>query len=285
MGKISKTFTLTLILALIIPSICRFTAKPTFAQTWGIIGNPSYPTPLTPEFSAIVTNSSYNTPPTYTYYSYDPDTGTFVNNQSYYNGYIDALNLTITIINQPLAQSFASNVSLGFKYLIEVKPYNSTNWASLTGFRDGLGDPEDGFGFLSSNGSSTSLTFQFSNPYISSNYSYPVNSGALTYVPTPFFPVTVAKNQPLDIRVRAEIGNFFYISMGQLDFNGNHSDWNQLTITMANGEASNATPIPTQATTPTVPEFSVLLVGPLLLSLFSVAVILRYQKTAHPTPC
>ena len=77
----------------------------------------------------------------------------------------------------------------------------------------------------------------------------------------------------IDFRVRAGIGNLFALSMGQVLFTGNYSDWNKLTIKMAIGEtSSNLSP------SPTVPELSWLAIVPLLLFLFSIAVISRHRK-------
>lgn len=226
MGKISKPFALLLTLITAISSLTILTINPANAQ------NPSptpYPIPSTPYFSITITNSSYFVPVTY---STDPSTGQKIANKSYYSGYVDALNVTIQIENQPLALSIKSNEYSGFKYFIELKPHNSANWTSLTGYLSGLGTYVSGLGFLPSNTSQTQLTFQFSNPYfpVNNQKEYPVNSSGLTYATNPFFTVTVAKNETLDFRVRAGIGNFQYISMGQLLYDGNFSDWNQFTI-------------------------------------------------------
>lgn len=226
MGRISKTFALLLTLITAISSLTILTINPANAQ------NPSptpYPIPSTPYFSITITNSSYFVPVTY---STDPSTGQEIANKSYYSGYVDALNVTIQIENQPLALSIKSNEYSGFKYFIELKPHNSANWTSLTGYLSGLGTYVSGLGFLPSNTSHTELTFQFSNPYfpVNNQKEYPVNSSGLTYATNPFFTVTVAKNETLDFRVRAGIGNFQYISMGQLLYDGNFSDWNQFTI-------------------------------------------------------
>jgi hypothetical protein len=227
MGKISKTFALLLTLIIAISSLTILTINHANAQ------NPSptpYPTPSTPYFSVTITNSSYFVPVTY---STDPSTGQEIANKSYYSGYVDALNATIKIENQPLALSIKSNEYSGFKYFIELKPHNAPNWTSLTGYLSGLDTYMSGLGFLPSNTSQTELTFQFSNPYfpVNNQKEYPFNSSELTYATNPFFTITIAKNEAVDFRVRAGIGNFQYISMGQLQYDGNYSDWNQLTTT------------------------------------------------------
>jgi hypothetical protein len=258
----SGTFALLLTLILAMSCLTLLVAKSTNAQY-------SSPTamPSTPDFTLAITNSSYYVPPT--------------TNTSYYSGYVDALNITITIKNQPLALSVESNEFSGFKYWIEVKSHDSTNWTSLTWIQDGFGTYNTGLGFLPSNAQQTELTFQFSNPYfpVNGGKEHPANSSGLSYATNPFFPVTVAKDELLDFRVRAGIGDFSYLSMGQLVFNGNYSDWNQLTIIMADGETSASNPSPS----PTVPEMSWLVILPLIISLFSVAVLLRTRKTAKLT--
>ena len=296
MGKLGKTFVLFLRLIIAMLCLTLLFGQPASAQN---LSPNLYPIPSTPDFSVTITNSSYFVPVTY---STDPSTGQEIANKSYYSGNIDALNVTITIENQPLALSIQSNEYNGFKYFIELKPHNSANWTSLTWYLSGLGTYMSGLGFLASNTSQTQLTFQFSNPYfpVNGGKEYPANSSGLSYATNPFFSITVSKNEPVDFRVKAGVGNFQYISMGQLLYDGNFSDWNQLTITMANGETSTAIAFPS----PTVPELSWLVIVPLLLSFFSVVVVFRHQKTsnlnkkrglcgrhhhltcsANPTPC
>jgi hypothetical protein len=245
-------------------SCLMLTIEPANAQN---LSPTPHPIPSTPDFLVTITNSSYFVPVTY---STDPSTGQEIANQSHYSGYVDALNVTIKIENQPLALSIKSNEYSGFKYFIELKPHNSDNWTSLTRYLSGLGTYMSGLGFLPSNTSQTELTFQFSNPYfpVNNQKEYPANSSGLTYATNPFFTVTVAKNEPVDFRVYAGVGDFQYISMGQLLYEGNYSNWNQLTITMASGETATANPSPTPS--PTVPEFpfvaalSLLVVIPLI---------------------
>jgi hypothetical protein len=246
------------------------TAEFTNAQNTSLT---SFPTPSAPEFSVSITNSSYYVPITY---STDPFNGQKIANGSYYSGFVDALNLTIRIKNQPLALSTQSDLYNGFKYFIEIKNHSSTNWISLTGYVNGLGTVQDGLGFLPSQGSETSLSFQFSAPYfpVNNEKEYPANTSGLTYATTPFFPITVNKDEYIDLRVGAGIGNFQYISMGQLLFSGNYSDWNELTMPLINGETSNVNPSPS----PTVPEFPVVAILPLFVIML-LAVLMVKSKT------
>ena len=267
MGSKNKAFAFILILTIVISSLTLLMVKPVNAQ----ISTP-IPIPLAPEFSVELTNSSYFVP---VRYSFNSSSGQEIANTSYFSGYVDALNVTITIKNQPLALSVESDVDNGFKYFIEVEN-NSGNWASLTGFPNGFNTPQSGFGFLPSSNSSTILTFQFSKPYFPVNgmNEYPNNfSDGLTYATNPFFVITVLKGEPADFRVRAWIGAISYMSMGTLNFKGNFSDWNQLTITMANGETSSFL-----SPSPSVPEFSWLALLPCCLIVFSVAFVLKRPK-------
>lgn len=238
----------------------------------------SYPTPSVPQFSVTVTDTSYNVPPTYTN---DPNTGQMVINSSYYSGSISALNVTLTIKNQPLAKSYYSWVSgEGFLYFIQVKPHNSTTWTDVSSYN----------GIKPSTADSTMLSFQFSNPYFNGfkndegYYRYTHYSDGLTYAYgdsffgsqreyAPFLPVTIPNGDQVDFRVQAGIGYVVPLTYGPL-FHGNLSDWNTLAITMMNGETSSASPNPTLSPTPTststVPEFPTLII----LLLFAVATLL-----------
>jgi hypothetical protein len=272
---------------LIIAASSLIAVNPASAQS-----STSAPIPLKPEFSIAVTDNSYYVPVTY---SIDPSTGQEIANTSYYSGYVDSLNVTLTIKNQPLALSVESDVYNGFKYFIEVKPHNATDWTSLTGYYDGLGHTQVGLGFVPSNSTSTTLVFQFSNPYFPVNDSkeFPANSNGLTYATNPFFPITVAENEPADFRVRAGVGELDYISMGQLLFKGNYSDWSQLTISMMNGETSTtptASPSPTSSPTisPTpsstpMPQESSLIIGvtAVLIAVIVIGLLVYFRKRKH----
>jgi hypothetical protein len=282
-----KNLVVTIILVIATSSLMA--VNPTCAQSLT-----SAPIPLKPEFSIAVTNSSYYVPVTY---SIDPSTGQEIANTSYYSDYVDSLNVTITIKNQPLALSVKSDEYNGFKYFIEVKPHNSADWLSFTGYIDGLGHTQVGLGFVPSNSTSTTLAFQFSNPYFPVNDSkeFPANSNGLTYATNPFFPITVAKNEPADFRFRAGIGELYYISMGQLLFKGNYSDWSQLMISMTNGETSTTptvspspTPSPTISPAPSptpLPQESSLIIAVtavvIAVIVVSVGLFVYFKKRKH----
>ena len=126
---------------------------------------------------------------------------------------------------------------------------------------------------------------------IQSNSQYTVVP--LTYYNPPFagegisFPIN--SNSTVDIQVMAYVG---YSSQGWVAYQLNSpclggqfmgvtaldtsSNWsNTQTITIA---ATSTSTTPTSSPTPTVPEFSWLLIVPLLLSIFSVAVVLRHRE-------
>lgn len=261
MGSIRKSWALVLILLVATSSLSLLMIKPANAQ------NPSptqIPVPYSPDFTVAITNSSYYVPVTY---SVDPSTGQEIANRSYFSGYVDSLNITLTIKNQPLALTTKPDINNGFTYYIEIKPHTSTNWTELT--------PDEGI--LPSSGEDTIRTYQFSNPYfpIGNQKEYPHTSSGLTYSPHPFLAVTTNKGEQIEFRVRAGIGTRFWLSMGQgILFNGNYSDWNQLTITMANGETSAANLSPT----PSVPELPWLVIIPLMFVILSIAMVLSHRK-------
>jgi hypothetical protein len=230
MGRISKTFALLLMLIITISCLTLQTVKPVEAQS------PSatpYPTLMAPEFTVEVTNTSYYEPITYTY---DPTTGQMIANTSYYSGYVDSLNVTISIKNQPIVQTTYSDYRSGFKYFVRF------NGISLT----------DG-GFVPSNGSLTTLSMQFSNPYfsIAGKKNYPDYSSGLTYATNPFYPIiTVTRNELVSVQVLLFVGEFVILSLGIFYPEGNFSDWNYVTLPMASGETGSVINKPT--TTPTI---------------------------------
>ena len=114
-----------------------------------------------------------------------------------------------------------------FTYFIQVKPHNSTTWTDLSGY----------FGVKPSNGDSTIVSFQFSNPYFfgfptddPTYYLYPHFSNGLTYAngdyyysqqeQSLFIPVTIPNGEQADFRVQAGIGEIMPLTNGPL-FDGN----------------------------------------------------------------
>jgi len=90
--------------------------------------------------------------------------------------------------------------------------------------------------------------------------------------------------QKIDFQVKAFFGNYPEAPShygGTYMFVGSQSDWSP-TQTLTIPE-SNPSPTATPSPSPSVPEFSWLVIVPLLLALFSVALIIRHRKTANLT--
>jgi len=105
-------------------------------------------------------------------------------------------------------------------------------------------------------------------------------------IPTMWLPATYSNGTQIDFQVQALIGyeEPFYASgstvagsAGYL-FTGQSSDWSP-SQTLVFGEPLNSTPTSTPSQTPTVSEFSWLVIVSFLLSSFSVAVLFRHRKT------
>ena len=112
MGRIGKSFSLLLIVLLVVSSLIM--AKPTFAQT--PTPTPStIPTPSVPQFTVQLVG-----PPTIvnTTYSLDPNTGQIVANLGYTNPYS---NINLTIKNQQFNPSYGS-----IYYSVQINGVNVT---------------------------------------------------------------------------------------------------------------------------------------------------------------
>ena len=108
---------------------------------------------------------------------------------------------------------------------------------------------------------------------------YKASTSDYTVVSFPLgsYPLTgILGSGQVDLQVMALIGNEVptnYENGTVYGFDGAESNWSTTqTITILNNSASP---------TPTVPEFSWLVILPLLLSVFSVALIVRHRKTAN----
>jgi hypothetical protein len=129
------------------------------------------------------------------------------------------------------------------------------------------------------------------NPNLESGYtlnsffSVPCKASTSTYttLSLSFIPKSIPAGGEVDVQVQALYGSFDQVGTGMIfpppdgpsynfAFKGDVSDWSN-TQTISYGET-------TPAPAPTLPELSWLAVVPLLLSVFLVAVIVRYRKTA-----
>lgn len=160
--------------------------KNAFAQT-------STPTPVplsmpsVPVFSIAIINSSYYQP---SGYSTNPSTGNPIYNVG---GSFEAVNITLTIQNQPLALSQQNT----FVYDIQIKPHYSTSWIDLYEFPEGYLSP--------SNGQSTAVTFQFTNGSYVSVDGVPGNETLTLLIVTSNVMLSVPLGGQVDFQVRAGI--------------------------------------------------------------------------------
>jgi hypothetical protein len=205
----------------------------------------SIPKPTVPEFTAKYVDSSYTVPAITTI---DPYNGQNVTNPSHF---VENRTLEIAIRNQPFTQYIDSSTGAEWKitlmYQIRTRGHFAQDWTNLSFVEDGF--------FAASNSDYTTVSYSIGEGSVWGNLQ--------------------AKDQ-VDFQVEAMIG-YVHRTVGFMSwfFTGESSDWSPIqTVTMP---ASSSSPSPT----PNVPELSWLVIVPLLLSVFSVAVIMRYRKTRN----
>ncbi len=245
MVRIGKIVALLLTLTIVMPSLILLTIKPANAQT--------IPKPSVPEFTLRFIDSSYDIPATT---SKDPFNGQQIITPS---RHVEQWSIEIRIKNVDfipikIQDSNNNTIDAVFCYVIQWKPRFSDNgWFTLF---------EAFYSYLpQSSGAETIRRINMTMP--TNNEQFDVSEWS-RYIPT---------DSQLNFRVKAMIGgpNDVY------NFKGEESDWsNTQTLNLADGSVSLSTPNPS----PTVPELSWLIIVPLLLSVFSVAIIVRYRKTA-----
>jgi hypothetical protein len=251
MGSTSKTFALILIGVMAVSCVGLLTVKPADAQ--------STPMPSVPEFTAKFVTTSYTVTTT------NPYTGVNTTAQ------IDNSTIQIMIKNQQLA--YGSDYHLYYEF--RMKPHFNENWTEYY-------SPVSLF-----SGSNLTLAQYLSTIYYS--YSFPESNSAYTILS-----LSASGYQPnyqIDFEVTAELGinsTFYSVhTVGEVPIGAGQyepaiaylstSGWsNTQTVTIP---ASSTSPNPTQSST--IPEFSWLAILPLLLSLFSVAVVFRNRKVVH----
>ena len=203
----------------------------------------SIPKPSVPEFTVNPAGPSFDIPPTY---SFNSSTGLFDANDGYHIQYSV---VKVIIKNQP----FTNQTSIdNLYYNVRIKPHNYPDSYWLELFSAGA----DG---------------------------YPIQAqGNFTIIPLPVEGAEPEGNiiptgTTTDIQVEAMIGHigrnstypYPYVFLGEV------SGWSSTqTVTLP---PKTPFAVPTSPT-PAVPELSWLVIVPLLLSLFSVAVILRHRK-------
>ena len=254
MSNIAKSLALTLVLVMAISSASLLTLKPVSAQSTGILAAPT--------FSVILTNASYSVPPAH---YIDPQTGANITKAGYF---VNQENLTFTIQNKP-------NVTW---YVIRWTTPYMTGWNIIEGYI--LGDPMNAT-IERTSGSTTNWVLT------GTNGSFPIYENGLP-VETVVGYIFTFDTQNLDFESGAKIEFQVQASSGSpvltsiipevaYSIVGETSDWsNTQTV---NIPVSSVSPASSPTSTPAVPELSWLIIVPLLLSVLSVAVILRHRKS------
>ncbi len=268
MRLLSKGFCLLFLVLLAASSLIM--VKPTFAQ--------SIPKPSVPQFTLQYFDYISNIAPTTSTNPYTGQNVTTSHGSTFYNETV-----VFTIKNQPFTPYTDSNGKyIGIYYNFRYKGHYEDQWTYLPFNPDGV------------TGSAWGGMFDRSLPYFSQSGSdYTTFVFALTdFVPygQPALPV----GGQLDFQLQAQIGNISYASEGTqslgnyYSFTGESSDWsNTQTLTVnynSNSTASNASlnptlsPSPEPTSTPSVPEFPMLAILPLFVSVLGGAVLIRHRK-------
>ncbi len=254
MGSLNKSLALILILAMTISSL--IIVKPASAQ--------SIPKPSMPEFTLKYVDYSYDVPSTS---SIDPFTG----NNSPINGYhVEGRTIELSIKNQPFTPTPmgpAPAASTELMYNIRVKGHFGQGWTEIW-------HPSDPYPRQSD---SAYTVFNFSLSGLADNLRFDVNSKVQIHFQA------VAMNGVISKNITEG-------PMGPLYFVGETSEWSNIeTLSIPDGTVSSSTStsptisptITIAAPTPTVPELSWLIILPLLIALFSIAVVLRHRKASE----
>jgi hypothetical protein len=255
MSRISKSLALVLIFTTAILSLSLLMVKPVIAQS---ISKPS-----APEFTVKMVDRSYDVPLTYIN-STNPYTGQQVTSTQ--GGYhVENQTIDVTIKNQPFTPTnIDGNITQMF-YVIRWKGHFE-NWTNTDDFND------------------IDYNYYLNNYGVqASNSDFTVKTYTLASIGN------VPEGGQVDFQVKAQIGYSFEYFGGHImpigtDFQYvQESDWsNTQTLTInynSNSTASSTSPNPTSSPTPTstpaVPEFTWLMVLPLVLSTFAFAL---YRK-------
>jgi hypothetical protein len=243
MNRVGKGFALFIILIIATYSLSLIMVKPVNAQS-------TIPRPSVPQFTLKLADHSYDVPPVTTTTT-DPYTGEQVTHTT--SGYhVKRKTIDLIIQNQFLEISVKNAINSSIYYNMRYKGHYESTWKELS-WNEG-------------------------------------NSGTL--VPQSDFQVTVISipstgypnKAQLDFQVQAFVcayeqvvdsNHMFPISYIEFAvFADGESGWSS-TQTITIGEASTST---LRTPTPTVPEFSLLVVLPLIFGVFSIAVILWHRK-------
>jgi hypothetical protein len=259
MGSISKGFSLLLVIVLAVSSLIM--VESAFAQ--------SIPKPSVPEFTLKLIDHSYDVPAKTTSTT-DPYTGKTITTIT--PGYrVEKKSIEITVTNQPFTPyTDAEGHTINLSYDVRYKGhFSESGW--IQPYYQPIRNGEYGF------------TAQ--HPQSNSGYT-------IISVPSEF-----RVGDVVDFQVQKLEGYYtswepmLAIVMGTSQFTGQYSEWSN-TQTLTIGEATNSNkpsptstinPTPTQqpSVSPTIPEFSLIAILPLLFSILFIAVILRHRKTVN----
>jgi hypothetical protein len=258
MSNISKSFTLILIIA--ISSLSLFMVRPANAQT-------TTPALSIPQFTVSFVNRSFTTP-AITTQTTDPFTGQQVTHTSG-GQYVNNLTIDIKIQNPAYRSATLANGTVGqLFYSIHTKGHFA-DWTPV-----------------STGGYSLTNVFASTSDYTVVTLIIASNDGLTdgnVYIQT---------GGQEDFQVGANIGYQYEIYQGLVPLGETFasyadSGWSNIqTITIPTSSISVIETSPTQAPTqsqtptptPTVPEFSWLIILPLLLFMFSIIVIMKKRK-------
>jgi hypothetical protein len=218
--------------------------------------------PVSPQFTIQIIDRSYDVP-SKTITTTDQYTGqqTTVTQPSYH---VENKTIELTIKNQQPSQTTDANgITQILFYNISEKGHFGNDWNYY---------PQPTY-YYASDIAYTTVSFLIGNP----------SNDMTIYVP---------EKGELDFAVQAVVGYYHNevfqaipdrpLSLGQRTvFIGETSDWsNTQTISIADGSVSVSTS-PNPTPTPSVPEFSWLAIIPLMVSILSIAIIVRHRKGKH----
>lgn len=255
MGKISKTFALILTFIIAMSCLTLLTVKSANAQT--------IPTPSVPQFTVMLVNHFEGMPTTT---MIDPFSGErLVVPATHYEWHT----LDIMIKNQPFTQYKVEdngyNWTVNLQYNIRLKNDPEQTWTELYNANSNQAYPTQNY-----TGEYTTISFNLGGQ------NYPTSESNLRLLWN-------FTSNILNFQVEALIGYSYTVIGSEPTFKGTVSDWSPIqTITIpASSVSPNPTSTITPTSTPTIPELSWLMIVPLLLSMFSVTVVLRYRKDKY----
>jgi len=259
MGSLSKSFALILILIMSVSSVSLLMVMPVSAQ--------SIPTPAIPQFTL---SFSTQFEPPQKEYTTNPYTN--VTTVGIIPGYT-VLEIDVTVKNQAFPSAVNGN-ALSLYYDVRVKPhFEEDDWVdqfpSTHGYFDQVQATNTSGGISQSGTELTYTVIQIDASSFQPGYEIDVQAEAILgyyyiYAFIPFW--NGAQAGPPET-----VASFFAQSSG----------WSTTQTIIIPANSTSASPSPTSTSTAAVPELSWIVVVPLLLSTFSVVVMIRHRKTAH----